>query len=221
MRPTALRSSWSRSATRASTSSATWPTTARSRPTCASPSRPAERRGNGGNGEHEAEDWVVDLIDTGQKTNTGGRIKRLAPHLGSGTFMLTWGDGVSNLNLTDLMKFHRRHGRIATVTAVRPPARFGRLELDGDRVARFDEKPLSGEAWINGAFFVLEPRVFDYIEGDATQFEREPLESLAREGQLMAYQHNGFWQCMDTVRDKVRLESLWASGEAPWKIWKQ
>ena len=179
-----------------------------------------ERHGNGSNGEHGSEDWVVDLIDTGQKTNTGGRIKRLRSHLGEGTFMLTWGDGVSDINLTDLLKFHRHHGRIATVTAVRPPARFGRLELDGARVARFDEKPLSGEAWINGAFFVLEPRVFDYIPGDATQFERGPLESLAREGQLMAYQHNGFWQCMDTVRDKVRLESLWASGEAPWKIWK-
>jgi glucose-1-phosphate cytidylyltransferase len=179
-----------------------------------------ERHGNGGNGERGSEDWVVDLIDTGQQTNTGGRIKRLAPHLGSGTFLLTWGDGVSNLNLTELLKFHRRHGRIATVTAVRPPARFGRLELDGDRVARFDEKPLSGEAWINGAFFVLEPRVFDYIEGDATQFEREPLERLARDGELMAYQHNGFWQCMDTMRDKVRLESLWASGDAPWKLWK-
>ena len=141
-------------------------------------------------------------------------------HHGNGTFMLTWGDGVSNVNLTDLLKFHHRHGRIATVTAVRPPARFGRLELDGERVARFDEKPLSGEAWINGAFFVLEPRVFDYIAGDDTQFEREPLERLASDGQLMAYQHNGFWQCMDTMRDKVRLESLWANGDAPWKIWK-
>jgi glucose-1-phosphate cytidylyltransferase len=179
-----------------------------------------ERRGNGDNGEHGCEDWVVDLIDTGQQTNTGGRIKRLAPHLGSGTFMLTWGDGVSNVNLTDLLKFHRSHGRIATVTAVRPPARFGRLELDGNRVARFDEKPLSGEAWINGAFFVLEPQVFDYIPGDATLFEREPLERLASDGQLMAYQHHGFWQCMDTMRDKVRLESLWASGDPPWKIWK-
>lgn len=177
-----------------------------------------ERRGNGDNGEHE--DWLVDLIDTGQQTNTGGRIKRLAPHLGSGTFMLTWGDGVSNVNLTELLKFHRSHGRIATVTAVRPPARFGRLELDGNRVARFDEKPLAGEAWINGAFFVLEPQVFDYIAGDATLFEREPLERLAADGQLMAYQHNGFWQCMDTMRDKVRLESLWASGDPPWKIWR-
>jgi glucose-1-phosphate cytidylyltransferase len=181
-----------------------------------------EPHGNGnGNGTRISEDWVVDLIDTGQSTNTGGRIKRLAPHLGDGTFMLTWGDGVSNVNLAELLKFHRRHGRIATVTAVRPPARFGRLELDGDRVVRFDEKPLSGEAWINGAFFILEPRVFDYIEGDATQFEREPLERLATDGQLMAYQHDGFWQCMDTMRDKVRLESLWASGDAPWKVWKR
>jgi glucose-1-phosphate cytidylyltransferase len=122
--------------------------------------------------------------------------------------------------LADLLKFHRRHGRIATITAVRPPARFGRLELDGERVVRFDEKPLSGEAWINGAFFILERGVFDYIEGDDTLFEREPLERLASDGQLMAYQHNGFWQCMDTMRDKVRLESLWASGDAPWKIWK-
>ena len=179
-----------------------------------------ERRGNGESDGHGSEDWLVDLIDTGQQTNTGGRIKRLAPHLGSGTFMLTWGDGVSNVNLTDLLRFHRSHGRIATVTAVRPPARFGRLELDGNRVARFDEKPLAGEAWINGAFFVLEPQVFDYIAGDATLFEREPLERLARDGQLMAYQHNGFWQCMDTMRDKVRLESLWASGDPPWKIWQ-
>ena len=179
-----------------------------------------EQRGNGDNGGHGTEDWLVDLIDTGQQTNTGGRIKRLSSHLGSGTFMLTWGDGVSNVNLTDLLKFHRSHGRIATVTAVRPPARFGRLELDGNRVARFDEKPLAGEAWINGAFFVLEPQVFDYIAGDATLFEREPLERLASDDQLMAYQHNGFWQCMDTMRDKVRLESLWASGDPPWKIWK-
>ena len=179
-----------------------------------------ERRGNGGDGDRGPEDWVVDLIDTGQKTNTGGRIKRLASHLGDGTFMLTWGDGVSNINLADLLRFHRSHGRVATVSAVRPPARFGRLELDGERVARFDEKPLAGEAWINGAFFVLEPRVFDYIPGDDTLFEREPLEGLARDGQLMAYRHNGFWQCMDTMRDKVRLESLWASGDAPWKIWK-
>ncbi len=175
---------------------------------------------NNGNSQRQNEDWVIDLIDTGQSTNTGGRIKRLQPYLGNETFMLTWGDGVSNVNLHDLLKFHRSHGRIATVTAVRPPARFGRLEIQDSRVTHFDEKPLEGEAWINGAFFILEPRVFDYIDGDATQFEKEPLEGLARDGELMAYQHHGFWQCMDTIRDKVRLESLWDTGDAPWKIWK-
>ncbi len=181
------------------------------------------RNGNGHGGmadERPTEDWVVDLIDTGQPTNTGGRIKRLKPYLGDSTFMLTWGDGVSNVNLQELLAFHRSHGRLATITAVRPPARFGRIELDGSKVTHFDEKPLSGEAWINGAFFVLEPAIFDYIEGDATQFEREPLENLARDGQLMAYRHNGFWQCMDTIRDKARLESLWDSRDAPWKIWR-
>ena len=177
--------------------------------------------GNGdANGHRPDEDWVVDLIDTGQQTNTGGRIKRLAPYLGDSTFMLTWGDGVSNVNLNDLLRFHRSHGRLATITAVRPPARFGRLEIQDARVARFDEKPLGGEAWINGAFFVLERDVFEYIADDATQFEREPLENLARDGQLMAYQHHGFWQCMDTVRDKVLLESLWDKGDAPWKLWQ-
>jgi len=169
------------------------------------------------NGHHE--NWIVDLIDTGQRTNTGGRIKRLAPWLGDGTFLLTWGDGVSNLDIRQLVAFHRSHGRLATVTAVRPPSRFGRLEIDGQRVTRFDEKPLSGEAWINGAFFVLEPGVFDYIDGDETLFEREPLEQLARDGELMAYRHHGFWQCMDTLRDKVKLEALWNSGDAPWKVW--
>jgi glucose-1-phosphate cytidylyltransferase len=170
-------------------------------------------------GNGHTEDWVVDLIDTGQQTNTGGRIKRLAPYLGNSTFMLTWGDGVANIDLHDLLGWHRRHGRLATVTAVRPPARFGRLEIEGDLVTRFDEKPLGGEAWINGAFFVLEPGVFKYIDNDATQFEREPLERLAQDGQLTAYKHQGFWQCMDTVRDKVRLETLWDSGNPPWKIW--
>jgi glucose-1-phosphate cytidylyltransferase len=166
-----------------------------------------------------AENWVVDLIDTGQRTNTGGRIKRLQPYMGNETFMLTWGDGVSTIDLERLLAFHRSHGRLATVSAVRPPARFGRIELDGERVMRFDEKPLTGEAWINGAFFVLEPGVFDYIEDDMTQFEREPMERLARDGELMAYRHEGFWQCMDTLRDKVRLETLWESGDAPWKVW--
>ena len=160
--------------------------------------------------------WIVDLIDTGQATNTGGRIKRLAPYLGGETFMLTWGDGVSSVDLGALLAFHRRHGRLATVTAVRPPARFGRLEIEDGAVRRFSEKPQMSEGWINGAFFVLESGVFDYIKDDQTQWEREPLERLASDGQLMAYQHDGFWQCMDTLRDKVLLEELWSSGRAPW-----
>ncbi|ABU59148.1 MULTISPECIES: glucose-1-phosphate cytidylyltransferase [Roseiflexus] len=164
-------------------------------------------------------DWNVELIDTGIPTNTGGRIKRLAPYIGNETFMLTWGDGVSDVNLHALLEFHRSHGKLATLTAVRPPARFGHLELDGDRITEFNEKPQTGEGWINGAFFVLEPAVFDYIDGDDTAWEREPLQRLAREGQLMAYRHTSFWQCMDTLRDKKLLESLWQSGNAPWKIW--
>ena len=149
----------------------------------------------------------------------GGRIKRLKPYLGSGTFMLTWGDGVSTVDLRELLAFHQAHGRLATVTAVRPPARFGGLEIEADGVVSFGKKPQMSEGWINGAFFVLEPGVFDLIDGDLTQFEREPLETLARGGQLMAYRHAGFWQCMDTLRDKVRLEEIWATGNAPWKVW--
>lgn len=165
-------------------------------------------------------EWVVDLVETGQATLTGGRIKRLRPYLNNETFMLTWGDGVSSVDLHELLEFHRSHGKLATVTAVRPPARFGRIELDGERVQEFSEKPQLSEGWINGAFFVLEPAVLDYIEGDETQWEREPMENLARAGQLMAYRHEGFWQCMDTLRDKVLLEKLWQSGEAPWKTWE-
>ncbi|MBI4879392.1 MAG: glucose-1-phosphate cytidylyltransferase [Planctomycetes bacterium] len=164
------------------------------------------------------EQWTVELVDTGQETATGGRIKRLAPHLGPGTFFLTWGDGVSDVDLRQLLAFHKSHGRLATVTAVRPPARFGKLELDGDVVTRFSEKPLE-EGWINGAFFVLEPGVVDYVDGDDTQWEREPLERLAQDGQLMAFKHASFWQCMDTLRDKKLLETLWSSGKAPWKLW--
>lgn len=164
-------------------------------------------------------DWTVELIDTGLETLTGGRIKRLAPYLNGDTFMMTWGDGVSDVNLHDLLKFHRAHGKLATLTAVRPTARFGHLELNGDRVQEFSEKPQTKEGWINGAFFVLEPGVFDYIDGDEIQWEREPLERLAEDGQLMAYKHNSFWQCMDTLRDKKLLEGLWVSGKAPWKSW--
>ena len=166
-------------------------------------------------------DWTVELIETGLYTNTGGRIKRLIPHMGNETFMLTWGDGVSDLNLHDLLAFHRSHGKLATMTVVRPPARFGLPVLDGDRVVEFSEKPQIKEGWINGAFFVLEPGVFEYIEDDKTQWEKEPLEQLAKDGQLMAYRYTGFWQCMDTLRDKKRLENLWAAGNAPWKIWEQ
>jgi len=167
----------------------------------------------------EREHWSVELIETGLETATGGRIKRLAPFMGNETFMVTWGDGVSDIDLKKLVEFHRYHGRLATVTAVRPPARFGKLDIQNDTVTRFSEKPQIEEGWINGAFFVLEPAVFDYIDGDQTQWEREPLERLASDGQLMAYRHESFWQCMDTLRDKKALEHLWESGQAPWKTW--
>jgi glucose-1-phosphate cytidylyltransferase len=166
-------------------------------------------------------DWTVDLVDTGMQTQTGGRIKRLRPYFSDETFMLTWGDGLSDVNLDDLLAFHRSHGKLATLTAVRPTARFGHLEMEGDRVIEFSEKPQTREGWINGAFFVLEPEIFDYIEGDATHWEKEPLERLAQEGQLMAYKHTSFWQCMDTLREKLYLESLWQSGNAPWRIWEE
>ena len=165
------------------------------------------------------QDWTINLIDTGLNTMTGGRIKRLQHYLGDKTFMLTWGDGVSTVDLSRLLAFHRAHGRLITMTAVRPPARYGHMEFDGDRIREFTEKPQTAEGWINGAFFVVEPQVFDYIDGDDTQFEKEPLERLAADGELMAYKHDGFWQCMDTRRDKFVLEKLWDSGEAPWKIW--
>lgn len=165
-------------------------------------------------------DWTVELVDTGMSTMTGGRIKRLAPYFGNETFMMTWGDGVSDLDLKDLLAFHRSHGKLATLTAVRPPARYGHMLFDGQQVVEFNEKPQTGEGWINGAFFVLEPGVFDYIEGDHTQWEKEPLENLAKDGQLMAYRHESFWQCMDTLREKHILETLWQSGNPPWKLWK-
>jgi len=165
-------------------------------------------------------DWTVELIDTGVSTLTGGRIKRLKPYLGNETFMLTWGDGVSDVNLHELLKFHRAHGKLATLTAVRPPARFGHMVFKGDHVTEFLEKPQTMEGWINGAFFVCEPGVFDYIEGDETQWEKEPMERLAADGQLMAFRHSSFWQCMDTLRDKKLLEDLWQHGGAPWKVWE-
>lgn len=165
-------------------------------------------------------DWTVDLVDTGMETLTGGRIKRLAPFLGGETFMLTWGDGVSNVDLKRLLAFHREHGKLATVTTVRPPARYGRMRMEGNKVVEFAEKPQMEEGWINGAFFVLEPEVLEYIEGDNTMFEHAPLERLASDGQLMAFKHDGFWQCMDTLREKQILEDLWSSGSAPWKTWE-
>lgn len=164
----------------------------------------------------QPEDWLVHLADTGLGTMTGGRIKRLAPWIGREAFMVTYGDGVSNVDLHKLVDFHRRMGRMATVTAVRPPARFGGLVFDGDLVKEFNEKPQVGEGWINGGYMILEPDVLDYLPGDESILEVDLLERLAGEGQLAAYKHEDFWQCMDTLRDKRMLESLWQSGAAPW-----
>lgn len=161
-------------------------------------------------------DWRVGVVDTGLETMTGGRVRRLRPHLGGARFMCTYGDGLSDVDLTALIEYHRRHGRLATVTAVRPPARFGGLSLDGDRVAEFTEKPQAEGGWINGGFFVFEPGIFEYLPGDDAILEREPLEALARDGQLMAFRHEGFFQPMDTLRERDLLERLWASGAAPW-----
>lgn len=166
-----------------------------------------------------APDWRVSVVDTGLETMTGGRIRRLRSLLQGETFMATYGDGLGAVDLKALLAFHRAHGKIATVTAVRPPARFGNLAIEGDRVREFAEKPQTGEGWINGGFFVFEPALFDYIADDSTSLEQGPLERIAAEGQLMAFRHEGFWQPMDTVRERQLLESLWASGEAPWKLW--
>lgn len=165
------------------------------------------------------ENWTIDLVDTGVTTQTGGRLKRLAGLLGRDTFMLTYGDGVADVSCRALVAFHRSHGKLATVTAVRPPARFGGLVFDGDLVAEFTEKPQVGEGWINGGFFVLEPQVLDYIEGDESIWERDPLERLAADKQLVAYKHDGFWQPMDTLRDVRLLNALWQGGDVPWKLW--
>jgi glucose-1-phosphate cytidylyltransferase len=167
----------------------------------------------------EPEDWTVHLLNTGVNTQTGGRLKRLAPWVGGETFMFTYGDGVADIDINRLIQFHRSHGKLATITAVRPPSRFGGLVFNGDQVTEFTEKPQIGEGWINGGYFVLEPGVLDYIEGDETVWEKSPLERLAREGQLMAYRHDRFFQCMDTIRDLQLLERLWSSESAPWKIW--
>ncbi len=168
----------------------------------------------------ERDDWVVHLIETGLETNTGGRLARLEPYLCDGTFMLTYGDGVSDVDLGALLRFHRAHGRLATVTAVRPPSRFGGLVLDGDRIAEFEEKPQIAEGWINGGFLVLEPGFFQYLAGDGSSLEANGLEAAARNGQLMAFRHERYWQCMDTLRELRILQSLWAEQRAPWKLWK-
>lgn len=168
---------------------------------------------------NNCEDWTVHLLDTGLNTQTGGRAKRATSLIGDEAFMLTYGDGVANIDVSALVAFHRKHGRLATVTAVRPPSRFGGFSFDGDLVSHFEEKPQIGEGWINGGFFVFEPEVLDYIEGDDTPLERAPLERLVEDRQLVAYRHDQFWQCMDTLRDVQLLESLWQSGEAPWKVW--
>lgn len=165
------------------------------------------------------EDWIVNLIETGKDSNTGGRVKRMKAHVGEGTFMMTYGDGVSNVDLNALLDHHKKMGKIATITAVRPVARFGGLGFDGDLVTKFSEKPQTGEGWINGGFAVFEPGIFDYIPEDGTSLESVSLEALAAEGQLAAYRHEGFWQCMDTLREKRLLTGLWESGEAPWKTW--
>lgn len=171
--------------------------------------------------EGKQPNWKISLVDTGQNTMTGGRIKRLQSQswIGNETFMVTYGDGLADISISELVAFHKSHGKIATLSAVRPPARFGGLRIEGGRVAEFVEKPQSGEGWINGGFFVLEPQIFDYIAGDETSFEWEPMQKLASDGQLMAYQHDGFFQPMDTIRERNILEELWASGKAPWKVW--
>lgn len=165
------------------------------------------------------EPWTVHLEDTGRETLTGGRLARVRELVGNETFMLTYGDGVANIDLDALLAFHREQGRIATVTAVRPPSRFGGLVFDGPLVSQFTEKPQIGEGWINGGFMVFEPAIFDHLEGDQTRLEQDVLEPLAARAQLAAYRHEGFWQCMDTLRDKWLLERLWADGDAPWQVW--
>ncbi len=169
--------------------------------------------------ERHADPWRVTLVDTGEQTMTGGRLKRVQKFVGNETFCFTYGDGVSSVNMNKLVDFHRRQGTWATLTAVQPPGRFGALDLQGCRITTFQEKPQGDCGWINGGYFVLEPDVFDLIEGDSTIWEQEPVESLARNNQLSAYQHTGFWQPMDTLRDKLKLEELWDSGKAPWKVW--
>jgi glucose-1-phosphate cytidylyltransferase len=177
--------------------------------------------GNGDTVIHEGSHprWKVHLVDTGLHTQTGGRLKRLSSWIEGETFMMTYGDGVANVDILKLLAFHKSHGKLATITAVRPPSRFGGLSLQGEMVKEFMEKPLTGEGWINGGYFVLEPKVLDYIEDDKSIWERGPLERLAKEGELAAYRHGDFWQPMDTLREHSLLEEMWGSKKAPWKVW--
>jgi len=169
--------------------------------------------------QRNAEPWRVTLVDTGEETMTGGRIKRVADYVEGEVFCCTYGDGIGDVNITALIEFHKQHGKLATLTATQPPGRFGALNLNGSSVIGFQEKPQGDGNWVNGGFFVLSPEIFDYIKDDHTVWEHEPMEQLAREGQMVAHFHSGFWQPMDTLRDKNHLEALWASGKAPWKIW--
>jgi len=169
--------------------------------------------------QNYSEPWKISLIDTGDNTMTGGRVKRIQSYIGDETFMLTYGDGLSDVNIPNLIKFHKKHGQIGTLTAIRPVGRFGALELSGPSVTTFLEKPEGEGGYINGGFFVFEPQLFDYLKDDATILERSPLETLAKERQLNAFKHEGFWHPMDTLRDKNYLENLWSSGKAPWKVW--
>lgn len=169
--------------------------------------------------QKHAEPWRITLVDTGAETQTGGRLKRIAPYLDNETFFFTYGDGVSDINISAELAFHREKGRLATMCAAQPPGRFGAIDINDSQITRFEEKPAGDGTWINGGFFVLEPAVLDLIEDDSTIWERKPLEHLAHNGQLSAYQHCGFWQPMDTLRDKNKLEELWQNGKAPWKVW--
>lgn len=166
--------------------------------------------------EQSHENWNVETVDTGIDTNTGGRIKRLQPYV-DGTFMLTWGDGLSDVNIDELLSFHKSHGKLCTLTAVHPPARFGELTIDGNTITEFQEKPKNSDGWINGAFFVCEPGIFDYIEGDDTLFEAEPLQSLAKDGELMAFKYEGFWKCMDSPKDRDEFRDMCERNDMPWK----
>jgi glucose-1-phosphate cytidylyltransferase len=169
--------------------------------------------------QRHAEPWKVTLVDTGELTSTGGRLKRVQEHIGGEPFCFTYGDGVADVDVTALVAFHRAHGRKATLTAIQPPGRYGALNLDGEAVTSFEEKPAGDGGWINGGFFVLEPSVIDLVEGDHVSWEAGPLARLAADGELQAYRHDGFWHAMDTLRDKLYLEELWAKGTAPWKVW--